>query len=170
MQIVIAGRDGPHPDLVEALGVEPARAVDALLRSRASAWAQAVGVTVADQAAVDADLPLILMLPVLAIWRPELADDALADLRAGCALAFAPIFDGGLYLLALAAGHPELRDVLADVDLTDTGAMATIFGQSERAGWDVGLLRAERGVRGAEDVRALRADPLTDAELRALLE
>jgi hypothetical protein len=41
---------------------------------------------------------------------------------------------------------------------------------ADRQGWEVGLLRAERGLRRARDVHALLADPLTDPELRALLE
>ena len=40
---------------------------------------------------------------------------------------------------------------------------------AREAGLEVGLLRAERGLRRPDDVRALLADPLTDRELREIL-
>jgi hypothetical protein len=47
--------------------------------------------------------------------------------------------------------------------------MAHVFGVVEERELEVGLLRAERGLRRPSDVWALRADPLTDAELREML-
>ncbi len=47
--------------------------------------------------------------------------------------------------------------------------MTRVFGVIEDRELEVGLLRAERGLRRAGDVQALRADPMTDAELREML-
>jgi hypothetical protein len=48
-------------------------------------------------------------------------------------------------------------------------AMGSVLGAINQEGVAVGLLRAERGLRRAGDVRAALADPLLDNELRALL-
>jgi hypothetical protein len=48
--------------------------------------------------------------------------------------------------------------------------MRLVLGAINEAGVAVGLLRAERGLRRPADVRAALADPLLDAELRALLD
>jgi hypothetical protein len=75
------------------------------------------------------------------------------------------VFDGRLYLLAVAEPDPALV-----VALRRAPAMGPALRVVEERKLEVGLLRAERGLRDAGDVRALLADPLTDPELRGLLE
>jgi hypothetical protein len=53
--------------------------------------------------------------------------------------------------------------------LTLSAELVPPLGLAERAGIEVGLLRTERGLRSADDVRALLVDPLCDEELRRLL-
>jgi glycosyltransferase A (GT-A) superfamily protein (DUF2064 family) len=102
------------------------------------------------------------------VWLPETAAAALDDLSSGCSVSIGPVFDGALYLLALAEPIPELL-ALAERPWHGVQALARVFGVVEQRQLEVGLLRAERGLRGPGDVHALRADPLTDAELQDLL-
>jgi hypothetical protein len=181
--VLVLGGEGPGEGLVGALGPERATAVHALLLERALAWAEAAfgaeAVRVVAESSFTAALAaggpgeaagdageaaggpagqasVLAIVPVLPVWHPALAAAALDDLRAGCALTLAPIFDRGLYLLALADPSADRAAALAALDLAGPGGM--------------GELRAERGLRRARDVHALLADPLTDPELRALLE
>jgi len=177
--LILAGDAGSGLD--ESLGADRAGAVRALLVTRARQWAKdSFGVeaveTVTGGSFVTAlqtppagDGPLIAIVPELPVWHPELAPAVLGDLEAGCALALAPMFDRGLYLLAIADRSAAGMEALAALDLTGPGGMTELIGLSQREGWELGLLRAERGLRRARDVRALLADPLTDPELRALL-
>jgi hypothetical protein len=48
-------------------------------------------------------------------------------------------------------------------------AISAAIVAAREAQLEVGLLRAERGLRRPEDVRAVLADPLTDAEMRGIL-
>ncbi len=150
--------------------------IEALLMGRALAWAGAVAGD--DEAVIEApsDLtaaiagggPTLVVWPELPVWLPETAAAALEDLAAGCAVSIGPVFDGALYLLALSEPIPELV-ALGERPWQGVQAMARVFGVVEERQLEVGLLRAERGLRGPSDVAALRADPMTDAELRALL-
>jgi len=99
------------------------------------------------------------------VWRPLHGAGALADLAAGCGVAVGPIFDGGFYLLAFADPLPALLEVPRSLD-----AMNRAFVIAHDAGVGIGLLRPERGLRGAWDVAAALADPLLDEELRGLLQ
>ncbi len=161
-------------------------ALEALLQRRALEWARAVagdnGVLVEAvtdltaavapggdlRAAVAPDRPTLVVWPELPVWLPETAVAALDDLSAGCAVSIGPVFDGALYLLALAEPIPELL-ALGEQPWHGVQAMARVFGVVEERELEVGLLRAERGLRRPGDVRALRADPLTDVELREML-
>jgi hypothetical protein len=156
-------------------------AVEAMLARRALAWARAVaaqtgalvedgsdgvapvgdGPTVAGGAA-SAVGPTLLAWPELPVWLPETGAAALADLAAGCAASIGPVFDGRLYLLALAEPLPGLE--------VRRPTMAQVLRVIEQRRLEVGLLRAERGLREPDDLRALLADPLTDPELLGLLE
>jgi hypothetical protein len=144
-------------------------AVEAMLERRAREWAQAVatrtGARVAPAAAGagwgDADGPTLLAWPELSAWLPEAGAAALADLAAGCAASIGPVFDGRLYLLALAEPIPELVEAVP--------TMGQVLRVIEARELEVGLLRAERGLHEPDDVRALLADPLTDEELLGLL-
>lgn len=113
--------------------------------------------------------PLFIAWPELARWRADHATGALDDLDAGCELSVGPVFDGGFYLVAFA--HPRaVLPTLPDEIWQSPDAMAIAFTVAHGAGAEAGMLRAERGLHSAEDVRAALADPLLDGELRALLE
>ena len=150
--------------------------LEALLARRALGWARAVAgddnavVESATDltAAVAPDGPTLVVWPELPVWLPQTGAAALDDLAAGCSVSIGPVFDGALYLLALAEPIPELL-ALGDRPWQGVHAMARVFGVVEHRELEVGLLRAERGLRRPGDVRALRADPLTDGELRELL-
>ena len=165
--------------LAVRLGVDRAAAVRAVLRGRALTWARGVApgervlsaapgeeLTTAAQRAFRAfGGPLLIAWPELAVWRPLHGAGALADLAAGCGVAVGPIFDGGFYLLAFADPLPALLEVPRSLD-----AMNRAFVIAHDAGVGIGLLRPERGLRGAWDVAAALADPLLDEELRGLLQ
>lgn len=112
--------------------------------------------------------PVLVVWPDLPRWRPEHASGALEDLGAGCDLSLGPVFDGGFYLLALARPLPALFTLAADA-WRGPDAMTLALEAVNQAGLQVGLLRAERGLRRSADVRAALADPLLDDELAALL-
>ncbi len=112
--------------------------------------------------------PVLIVWPVLPRWRPEHAAAVLDDLAAGCEASIAPVFDGGLYLLALARGIPEVL-ALPDETWESPEVIGLVLAPINEAGAPVGLVRPERGLRRPADVRAALADPLLDAELRALL-
>jgi hypothetical protein len=138
----------------------PARvdAVEALLQRRAEEWARGIDADDGD----DGDGVTLLVWPELPLWQPDAGAAALSDLAAGCAAAIGPVFEGELYLLAFAQPIPDLTDPPAPT-------MARVFSVVEQRGLEVGLLRAERGLREPDDVRALLADPTTDGELLELL-
>jgi hypothetical protein len=146
-------------------------AVEEMLERRALEWARALAAqtgAVVEGAALGAaragDGPTLLAWPELPVWLPEAGTAALADLAAGCAASIGAVFDGRLYLLALAEPIPELVDVSPTAP-----TISRVFRVIEERELEVGLLRAERGLREPDDVRALLADPLTDAELMGLL-
>jgi glycosyltransferase A (GT-A) superfamily protein (DUF2064 family) len=150
-------------------------AIEALLERRALEWARVVAGdgTVVEAAtdltaAVAPDGPTLIIWPELPVWLPETGAAALDDLAAGCAVSIGPVFDGALYLLALAEPIPELL-ALAERPWHGVQAMARVFGVVEERQLEVGLLRAERGLRRPDDVRALLVDPLTDGELQEML-
>jgi glycosyltransferase A (GT-A) superfamily protein (DUF2064 family) len=152
-----------------------AGAIEALLKRRALEWARVVAGdgTVVEAAtdltaAVAPDGPTLVVWPELPVWLPETGAAGLDDLAAGCAVSIGPVFDGALYLLALAEPIPELL-ALGERPWHGVQAMARVFGVVEERKLEVGLLRAERGLRRPDDVRALRVDPLTDGELQGML-
>jgi hypothetical protein len=166
-----------HAELVPLFD-DPSRvgAIEALLARRALEWARAVAgddgaivEAVTDlTSAVAADGPTLVVWPELPVWLPVTATAALDDLAAGCAASIGPVFDGALYLLALPEPNPELL-ALGERPWQGVQALDRVFNVVEGQQLEVGLLRAERGLRRPGDVRALRADPLTDAELREML-
>jgi glycosyltransferase A (GT-A) superfamily protein (DUF2064 family) len=150
-------------------------AIEALLQRRALEWARVVAGdgTVVEAAtdliaAVAPDGPTLIIWPELPVWLPDTGAAALDDLAAGCAVSIGPVFDGALYLLALAEPIPELL-ALGERPWHGVQAMARVFSVVEERQLEVGLLRAERGLRRPDDVRALRVDPLTDGELQQML-
>jgi glycosyltransferase A (GT-A) superfamily protein (DUF2064 family) len=147
-------------------------AVEQLLERRALEWAGAVAGesgAVVDRlpfgAALAGNGPTLLVWPELPLWLPETGSAALADLEAGCSASIGRVFDGGLYLLALAQPIPDLVDALSAGPTM--GRALRVVGERRL---EVGLLRPERGLREPDDLHALLADPLTDAELLGLLE
>jgi hypothetical protein len=180
--LVMAGAARARPELSELLGAERAAAVGRLLVARATEWGEGMSggpVSVArdDQEFADAvqrafgeagGRPLLVVWPVLPRWRPEHSAAVLDDLAAGCEASIAPVFDGGLYLLAMARLIPELLALPAQA-WESPDVIGLVLAPLNEAQAPVGLVRPERALRRAADVRAQLADPLLDTELRALL-
>jgi glycosyltransferase A (GT-A) superfamily protein (DUF2064 family) len=180
--LVMADAARARPELRQLLGDERAVAVERLLLARAMEWGDALSggrVSVAgdDEGVADAvprvfgeagGDPVLVVWPVLPRWRPEHTAAVLDDLAYGCEASIAPVFDGGLYLLALARLIPALLAVPAETwDSPDViGLVLAPINASEAP---VGLVRPERALRGPADVLAALADPLLDGELRSLL-
>jgi hypothetical protein len=165
--------------LLELLGPQRSEQLDGLLVSRAVAWGERLTAgrvqvsaespaEAAARAFAAADAPVLVVWPVLPRWRPDHGAAALEDLATGCVVTVGPVFDGGLYLLGLAGPAPWLPG-LVDPERDSTETISTIVTAANAAGQDVGLLRAERGLRSPQDVRAALADPLLDPELAAVL-
>jgi hypothetical protein len=181
--LVMVGAARATPELRELLGGERTDAVERLLVARAIEWSEALSATGRvvtagdDEGVADAvgrisggadGAPVVVVWPVLPRWRPEHSAAILDDLAAGCEASVAPVFDGGLYLLALARTFPALLALPAEAwDSPDV--IGLVLAPINEAGASVGLVRPERGLRRPGDVRAALADPLLDAELRSLL-
>jgi glycosyltransferase A (GT-A) superfamily protein (DUF2064 family) len=114
------------------------------------------------------DGPVLIIWPDLPRWRADHFHGALDDLTAGCDLSLGPEFDGGFYMIGLARPLPALF-ALPETSWRSPDAISAAVGAVTEAGLEVGLLRAERGLRRPEDVRAVLADPLTDSEMRSIL-
>jgi hypothetical protein len=171
--------DAAHRELDELLGQERVAKLASALRAEAEAWAGEVApgavysgdepvAQVTARVLVEHQGPLLVVWPVLTRFRPELVDGALGDLGAGCELVVAPLIDGGLYLLGLRRPLAELVPV-PDHTWASGDAMTAAFAAAVQAGFEVGILRAERALRSPGDVRAALADPLTPREIRAIL-
>ena len=180
--LVMEGAARARPELRELLGDERTARVERLLLARAIEWREALGVgpvCVArdDEALADAVArvfdeagggPVMVVWPVLPRWRAEHAFAVLDDLAAGCEASVAPVFDEGLYLLALARAIPAVLALPGETwDSPDViGLVLAPINEARGAGRS-GAPRA-RAAQPA-DVRAALADPLLDDELRALL-
>jgi glycosyltransferase A (GT-A) superfamily protein (DUF2064 family) len=108
--------------------------------------------------------PVLLIAPDVPRLDDALAEAALGDLAAGCALSFAPATDSRPYLLALAEASPQS---LALVGARDRHREA-VFAAAIDLGGDVGLLRSERRLVTSQDAHSLAIDPIVPADLRAL--
>ncbi len=173
------GRGADTPELALLLGAARCAELTRLLMARALRWGERMApgrVRVAAPgragalwaAAVGDGRPQFVVWPELAVWRPEHGAGALDDLAAGATISAGPLFDGGLYLLALAGPVPWLTDLPTAVG--DHGAaLGAMIAAASAAGEEIGLLRAERALRRPADVHALLADPLLDPELAAIL-
>ena len=180
----MAGAARARPELRELLGDEHAERVERLLVARATQWADALseGRTTraagGDEAVGDAlertfaargdGGPVVVVWPVLPRWSSEHAEAVLDDMAAGCEASVAPVFDSGLYLLALARPIPAVLALPADA-WDSPNAIGLVLAPINEADAPVGLVRPERGLRSPGDVRAALADPLLDDELRGLL-
>ena len=181
--LIMADAARASPELRELLGAAHAEQLEQLLLARAMRWAadlspggvfvSADGEELGDAAqrvlAEAGGPPLLITWPALPRWGPEHAEGVIDDLSSGCEASVGPVFDGGLYLLALARVLPALFELSAAAWDSPDG-LGRVLGAINQEGATVGLLRAERGLRRPGDVRAALADPLLDDELRALLE
>ena len=186
--LVITGDPGEdaRSSLAELLGPSRLAALERGLMDGARAWAErvapgrvgvheaigsaALGAAVdrAFAAAAPAGGPVLLIWPVLPLWRSEHADGALGDLAQGCDVTVGPVYDGGFYLVGLARPVAALFTV-PDEAWSGPDAMGLVLAVAHQARLEAGMLRAERGLRRAADVRAALADPLVAPELRAIL-
>jgi uncharacterized protein len=103
--------------------------------------------------------PLVIVWPDLPQLRVEHATAALGDLAAGCDVVFGPVFDGGLYLTAIARPLPRLF-ALPEQVWRSPDVMAVVIAAARDAGLEIGILRSERALHRPPDVRAALADPL----------
>lgn len=159
---------------------EPAPGLSSLLEAEAERWARAVAgedvqrgrgsLTDAISYALSAGppRPVLAIWPAIPNWRPDHATAALGDLAAGASLVVGPLIDGGLYLLGTARPLADLVD-LPDEVWSSTDAVRAALGAAAGAGLEIGMLRAERGLRTRSDVDAALADPLTPPGLAELL-
>lgn len=112
--------------------------------------------------------PVLLVTPHCPTLGPAHATAALDDLRNGCDLVIGPLFGGGWYLLGLARPIAALADLPAD-SWHNPDVMALAIAAAHGAGLEIGLLRPERRLATAADMRAARVDPLVPEEVRAVL-
>lgn len=180
--VLVMGAGEAGPELGDLLGAERAADVERLLRERALRWASDLspgGIHFPADSEGLADAvrrvfseagggAVLVIWPALPHWGPEHAQGVLDDLASGCDASVGPVFDGGLYMLALTRMLPALF-ALPGATWDSPDAMGRVLGAINEEGAAVGLLRAERGLRREADVRAALADPLLDAELRAVL-
>jgi glycosyltransferase A (GT-A) superfamily protein (DUF2064 family) len=103
--------------------------------------------------------PMLIIWPELTRWRPEHATGALDDMRDGCDVTLGPVIGGGFYLIAIAKPLPSLFG-LPELAWRSPDVMSIAVPAAVEAGLEVGILRTERGMHSAEDLRAALADPL----------
>jgi hypothetical protein len=142
--------------------------VPRLLVERARRWACGLGDAASfvarDEPAAAAEVRQMTS-GVVVVWAdtPRLGDvhaaGVQADLAAGTEVVAAPTLDGGVYLLAMRAPRPELVGL----------RFSAVLERCAAAGLETGMLRHERRLARAEDVRALLADPLLPEEVRRVL-
>jgi uncharacterized protein len=96
------------------------------------------------------------------------AEAALDDLRCGIDVTFGPAADGGYYLVGLNEPRPELF-ALPPEKWGGPEVFGLTLAAVAEARLSVGMLRSERDLDDAADVRAFLADPLTPPDLAELL-
>jgi glycosyltransferase A (GT-A) superfamily protein (DUF2064 family) len=168
--------------LESMLGSEGRARLESLMLERTVAWAEAVapgrvrisspGEDVAAAAAATADRfgggPLIVVSAQVPRLGPGHAAAALLDLAEGADASYGPLHSGGWYLAALREVRSDLLPVFAAPDDGEPLISRTL-GAAAELGLEVGLLRMERGLETPADARALLADPLLPADVRAVL-
>ena len=112
--------------------------------------------------------PLLIVWPDLLRWRADHASGALDDLEHGCDLSLGPVFDGGLYLLAIARPLPELFG-LPEQTWRNPDAMMVALAAAQHAGLQIGIMRSERALHRPADIEAALADPMLAPELTSII-
>jgi glycosyltransferase A (GT-A) superfamily protein (DUF2064 family) len=176
---VVLADPAVSPELLALLGAERAAALAAVLLRRAGAWAEAAAAQVIAIPGTAPNLPAALAgAPpdgAVLLVRAEVprlgaahAADVLDDLEAGCDLSFGSTLDGDWYLAGLAAPRPELLAAVPGAELR-AGGVGVALQRARELGAEIGLIRHERALRGAADIAAHLADPLTPPDVRAAL-
>ena len=185
-QVVLLPAARDQTGLVELFGAERTERIGGRLLARATEWAirsfgadSVVATTSTPRpggeliasalAQADPGATLVVVVPELAVWPDELADAIRDDRAASCPLSLGPVVDGGFYLVALTGAHPALTGLPPEA-WSGRHALNAIFEAAAGEQLEVGMLQTERALRRAEDVRAVLVDPLTDEELRELLQ
>lgn len=146
----------------------PGTPLEHALVRRTLAWAEQVapdGWITADSLPADLRGPLLVVTAGVPRLSAAHAAVARLDLDEGVDVDFGPTFAGGLYLVAMREPRPELLPPRWD----EPGAFAGAIRLGHEAGLEMGWLRMERTVGTAADRAALRADPLVEPGIRALL-
>jgi glycosyltransferase A (GT-A) superfamily protein (DUF2064 family) len=112
--------------------------------------------------------PLIIVWPDLPRLRPQHAQGALDDLRAGCDVVLGPAIDGGLYMVAIGRPLPKLFS-LPEHAWRSPDVMTMGVAAAREAGLEIGILRAERALHRPADLRAAVADPLLPESVAKIL-
>jgi glycosyltransferase A (GT-A) superfamily protein (DUF2064 family) len=114
------------------------------------------------------DGPLLVVGTDVPVLQRLHAEAALSDLTAGCDVSFGRSADGGYYLIALAAPHPEVFALRGEQWGDENRLMATM-GLAHAAGLSMGMLRLETALETPADARVLALDPHLPREIRELL-
>jgi hypothetical protein len=160
------------PGLRALVGEADAARLGEVLRARARRWAAAVAPDRAYEAtsvhaaaaAVHGHAgPLLLAAPDVPALDADVARTALDDLAAGCDVVIGVAHDALPYLIGL----PRLDDALLELaEAGFSGGILPVFGER---GLTLGMLAHHRRLATAADARAFALDPLTPADLAALL-
>jgi hypothetical protein len=162
----------PDPALGALLGEEGAERVGAMLRARARRWAAAVArdrsfeatSLAAAAAAVHGHAgPLLLAAPDVPALDVPIAQQALADLAAGCDVVIGVAHDALPYLVAVPRPDDDL------VALAAVGFAGGVLQAFSDRGLTLGMLAHHRRLSTAADARAFALDPLTPPDIAALL-
>jgi hypothetical protein len=160
------------PGLEELLGDPGARELREAMAGRARRWAAAVApgrafeaTTMGAAAAAlhDHAGPVLLAAPDVPGLDAGLGRMALDDLAAGCDIVLGAAHDARPYLVGLARVDEDLMELAAG---PFEGGLLGALGERELT---LGMLRAERRLASAADVRALALDPVAPPDLRALI-
>ncbi len=113
--------------------------------------------------------PLLIVWPDLPRLSPLHGAGALEDLGSGADLVLGPVMDRGFYLVGVSRPNPRLF-TLPEPMWRGADALTLGLSAAHEAGLEVGILRAERGLRQPSDVRAALADPCLPESVRRILE